>query len=121
MGTGVHTAAAAGGSRVTSYAEVEPEDAARRIDRGEVFLLDVRNAAEWSEGHIPQATHIMLGHLVNRVQEVPRDKPVLVQCRTGGRSAIAASILQAHGFEQVQNMLGGYEEWTKLGLAATTR
>ncbi|WP_258110532.1 rhodanese-like domain-containing protein [Alicyclobacillus sp. SP_1] len=121
MGTGVHTAAAAGGSLVTSYAEVEPEDAARRIDRGEVFLLDVRNATEWSEGHIPQATHIMLGHLVNRVQELPKDKPVLVQCRTGGRSAIAASILQAHGFEQVQNMLGGYEEWTKLGLAATTR
>ncbi|MHB1683643.1 MAG: MBL fold metallo-hydrolase [Bacilli bacterium] len=120
MGTGVHTAAAAGGALVTSYAEVEPEDAVRRIDRGEVFLLDVRNATEWSEGHIPQATHIMLGHLVNRVQELPKDKPVLVQCRTGGRSAIAASILQAHGFE-VQNMLGGYEEWTKLGLAATTR
>lgn len=121
MGTGVHTAAAAGGSRVMSYAEVEPEDAARRIDRDEVFLLDVRNAAEWSEGHIPQATHIMLGHLVNRVHELPKDKPVLVQCRTGGRSAIAAGILQAHGFEQVQNMLGGYEEWTKLGLAATSR
>ncbi len=120
MGNGVHTAADADGSRVMSYPEVESEDAARRIDRGEVFLLDVRNAAEWSEGHIPQATHIMLGHLAKRVHEVPRDRPVLVQCRSGGRSAIAAGLLQAHGFE-VQNMLGGYEEWARLGLAATSR
>ncbi len=121
MGTGVSAVVAAGGPRVMSYTEVEPEDAARSIDRGEVFLLDVRNATEWSEGHIPQATHIMLGHLAQRAQEVPKDRPVLVQCRTGGRSAIAASILRAQGFEHVQNMLGGYEEWSKLGLAAVNR
>ena len=121
MGVGVLTAGSAADSRALSYTEVQSGDAARRIDRGEVFLLDVRNAAEWAEGHIPQATHIMLGHLTDRLHEVPKDKPVLVQCRTGGRSAIAASILQAHGFDNVQNMLGGYEGWTKLDLAAASR
>ncbi|MCY0896985.1 MAG: MBL fold metallo-hydrolase [Alicyclobacillaceae bacterium] len=104
---------------VESYGEVRAEDIAGPIERGEVFLLDVRNHSEWEEGHIPQATHVMLGQLPDRVGEIPTDKPIVVQCRTGGRSAIAASVLQAHGVSNVQNLLGGYEEWLKLGHATT--
>ncbi|RME10023.1 MAG: rhodanese-like domain-containing protein, partial [Ardenticatenia bacterium] len=50
------------------------------------------------------------------VNELPREKPIVVQCRSGSRSAIAASILQAHGFEQVMNLMGGINEWKRLGL-----
>jgi hydroxyacylglutathione hydrolase len=51
-----------------------------------------------------------------RLAEIPADKPVVVQCQTGNRSAIGASILQANGFKQVINLLGGIRDWEKAGL-----
>jgi hydroxyacylglutathione hydrolase len=53
----------------------------------------------------------MLGYLAQRSDEIPADKPVVVQCRTGGRSAIGASILQAQGISTVANMMGGIRDW----------
>jgi hydroxyacylglutathione hydrolase len=58
----------------------------------------------------------MLGHLLNRAGEVSNDKPVVVQCRSGARSAIAASILQAKGVKNVTNLMGGYRDWAAAGL-----
>jgi hydroxyacylglutathione hydrolase len=71
----------------------------------------VRSQSEWNEGHIPGAQHIMLGYLAERVEEIPTDRPVVVHCQTGARSAIGASILQAEGFSEVANMMGGYRDW----------
>lgn len=105
------------GKPVQKYPMVLPQEVADAILNGDVAVLDVRNEAELHEnGRIPGARHIMLGYLPQRVHEVPRDKPVVVQCQTGGRSAIAASILQTYGIEQVMNLLGGIDEWKRLGL-----
>jgi len=119
MEVDVHERLPKGDARVQQYAELEAVDALRKIENGEVFLLDVRNAGEWSDGHIAQATHVMLGHLARRIGEIPMDKPILVQCRSGARSAIGASILQAHGVVNVVNLLGGYDAWQNAGQPVT--
>ncbi len=83
---------------------------------GEVAIVDVRNLTEWDEGHIPGAQHLMLGYLLERANEVVNGKPIVVQCRTGSRSAIGASILQAKGAKEVINLQGGLRDWAVAGL-----
>ncbi|MDQ7029637.1 MAG: rhodanese-like domain-containing protein [Ardenticatenia bacterium] len=105
------------GNPVQKYDVVLPQEIADQIMNGDVFLVDVRNEAERHEdGAIPGSFHIMLGYLPERVAELPKEKPIVVQCRTGHRSAIAASILQAHGVGRVINMLGGIRDWKRAGL-----
>ncbi|MEJ8545017.1 MBL fold metallo-hydrolase [Brevibacillus borstelensis] len=99
-----------------SYAEVTPLEIAKDVESGNVHVIDVRSLSEWKEGHIPNAQHIMLGTLPRRLDEIPKDKPILMQCRSGARSAIAASILQANGFKQVLNLGGGFLQWQRDGL-----
>jgi hydroxyacylglutathione hydrolase len=81
-----------------------------------VTVLDVRSANEWNDGHLPGATHIPLGYLMDRLAEIPPDKPVVVQCQSGGRSSIAASILERAGFGDVSNLAGGLSAWSASGL-----
>lgn len=87
---------------------------------GTARVLDVRNAVEWREGHIPGATHIPLAQLRQRVGELDSSRPVVVHCQSGGRSAVAASVLEAAGFGSVTNLTGGYAGWRKAGLSVET-
>lgn len=84
-----------------------------------VTLVDVRSQTEWDGGYIDGARHVTLGYLADRIDEIPRTKPVVVQCAAGARSAIGASILRAHGVEQVINLDGGINEWRRAGLPTT--
>jgi rhodanese-related sulfurtransferase len=76
-------------------------------------ILDVRGRGEFAEGHIPGAVNIPLVELQRRLDEVPAGNLVL-HCQGGGRSAIAASILQREG-RDVANMGGGFGEWERAG------
>ena len=98
------------------YSSGTPEDLSRSIELGEVKLLDVRSNDEWKEGHIEQAEHRFLGHLPKYLGELPSDENYVMQCRSGARSAIAASVLQAAGFKNVVNLTGGYAAWKSAGL-----
>ena len=89
---------------------------AGRVNAGEVLVIDVRAASEWADGHLPGALHIPVGHLTRRLAEIPRDRPVVVQCQGGTRSAIAASVLLRLGMRDVINLRGGYDEWTREAL-----
>ncbi len=80
-----------------------------------VTLLDVRTAAEWREGHLPGARHIPLGFLPDRLEEVSRDRPVIVYCQSGSRANIAASLLLARGFSHVSVFADGFAEWKATG------
>lgn len=84
-------------------------------------LVDVRSAKEFADGHIPAATHIHLGHLPKRIEELDRGRPVLVYCQHGGRSSIATSLLLASGIEAVTNLRGGFAAWRQLGLASVEK
>lgn len=92
------------------------ERAERAVAEDGATLLDVRNLAEWNEGHAPTAVHTHLGMLRGLVGELRRDRPVLVYCKSGGRSAIGTSLLRAAGLPDVHNVEGGMDERARLGL-----
>lgn len=96
---------------LTSYENVSPSEANEMVEKGEAYVLDVRNQTEFDEGHIDNAEHIMVGTLKNRLDEVDTDKTIIVQCQAGARSAIAASVLKANGIDNLVNMTGGYSKW----------
>ncbi|WP_338673423.1 rhodanese-like domain-containing protein [Streptomyces sp. SCSIO 30461] len=83
-------------------------------------VIDVRNCGERGEhGFIDGALHIALGELPRRLDEVPRDRPLVLHCAGGHRSSIAASLLRHHGFTDVSDILGGYAAWALLNTPAT--
>ena len=79
------------------------------------FVLDVRTLEEWNEYHAPDTTLIPLDQLPSRVNEVPRDRQIVVVCRSGNRSQEGRDILLNAGFEQVTSMTGGLNEWRASG------
>lgn len=83
-----------------------------KVRPGELTVLDVRQQWEYEEFHLPGATFLPLSELEERVGEIPRDKPLLVYCHSGRRSAAAASLLASMGHPDVSNMLGGVMAWT---------
>jgi hydroxyacylglutathione hydrolase len=102
---------AAGGTNAT-IDERTPEAARVMIDTVRPFVLDVRRKTEFEEGHIDGATNIAHTRLLSRLAEVPRDRPVLVNCRSGARSARACSLLRRHGYD-CTNVAGGFLGWQK--------
>ncbi|MFN7890458.1 MAG: MBL fold metallo-hydrolase [Pirellula sp.] len=98
-----------------TYTSESPQSLAARIEDGSVRLLDVRAATEFNEGHIAGAEHRFLGKLLRELTQIDKTKPVVAQCLAGGRSAIAASILQKAGLNVI-NMTGGYNAWRSAGL-----
>ena len=75
------------------------------------FVVDVRTVEEWNEYHAPGTTLIPLDQLASRLDEVPRDRQIVVVCRSGNRSQEGRDILLDAGFEQVTSMRGGLNEW----------
>ena len=71
------------------------------------LIVDVRSAQEWSQDHLEGAVHIPLPHLLRQVGGIPRNAPLTVVCASGYRSSIAASLLEARGFERLVNVMGG--------------
>jgi rhodanese-related sulfurtransferase len=103
------------GSRVAAYpADISVAEAAAKRSSG-AFILDVRQPEEWAEVHIPGTTLIPLGELASRVNEVPRDKDVVVVCRSGNRSQEGRDILRRAGLQKVASMDGGMREWAAAG------
>ena len=83
------------------------------------LVLDVRNPREWSANHIPGSVNIPLGHLQERIAEVPRDRQIAVHCAGGYRSSIAASILHQYGITRLMEMAGGLAAWQALQFPVT--
>ncbi len=78
-------------------------------DRSSVMLLDVRTAEEFSFGSLPGAVNIPLDDLRERMQELPKDKEIIVFCAVGLRGYLAQRILRGHGYMAVRNLIGGYK------------
>ena len=78
------------------------------------YLLDVREDDEWTAGHAPNAVHIALGLLGGQADQVPKDQPVYVICRAGGRSAQATQAMGAQGCD-VTNVSDGMQGWASAG------
>jgi rhodanese-related sulfurtransferase len=79
------------------------------------FVLDVRTQAEWNEYHAPGTTLIPLDQLPQRIVELPRDREIVVVCRSGNRSQQGRDILLNAGFQKVTSMTGGLNAWREAG------
>ncbi|MFD1359904.1 rhodanese-like domain-containing protein [Fictibacillus halophilus] len=98
------------------YESISAEKAKKLLDKEDFYLIDVRYQNEWDDGHIPGAHHHMLGNLEDQLNEIPKDKKIITHCKSGARSAIGTSLLQAKGFKNVLNLEGGFSDWQKEGL-----
>ncbi|MFZ5820855.1 MAG: rhodanese-like domain-containing protein, partial [Chloroflexota bacterium] len=94
-------------------------DEAYQMYQDGMFVLDVRTPEEWNEFHAPDTTLIPLDELSARVDELPKDRPILVVCRSGNRSQAGRDILQQAGFEAT-SMDGGLNEWRERGYPVTS-
>jgi hydroxyacylglutathione hydrolase len=95
------------------------DEVARRLSRGDVAVVDVRGRAEWEAGHLPGVPNVplaTLAHELDRVRALAGDRPLVVHCQGGTRSAVAASLLRAHGVSNVANLVGGFRAWEQAGL-----
>jgi len=93
--------------------EITVEDLKARMDRKEDFVLvDVREPFEWDIARIPGAILIPLGELPARLSELDPADDLVIQCKSGGRSANAVQFLQAQGFSKVSNLAGGIHAWS---------
>jgi hydroxyacylglutathione hydrolase len=104
------------GHALATVAQITPAETAAMVGRGEAAIVDVRGRAEWEAGHVPGVPNIPVGYLADHVDELPADRPLIVHCQGGARSAIAASVLRARGLTNVVNLAGGYAAWTQAGL-----
>ena len=91
--------------------DVSVDEALRLWQAKEAILIDVRTPAEYREGHIPGVVNIPLAEIEKRLGEIPKDKKVVLICRTGNRSAQGTKFLRGKGFENVFNSTGGMSTW----------
>jgi adenylyltransferase/sulfurtransferase len=101
----------------SEISEIDATRARDRIESGEPVVVDVREQAEWDEGHIPGAVHVPRGHLESRIERLAPDtaRPVIVYCSAGNRSAFAAKTLTDLGYEDVVSLAGGFTDWKRNG------
>jgi hydroxyacylglutathione hydrolase len=93
--------------------QIPVEELQHRLTDGLVDqVLDVRRPAEWETGHIASARSTPLLHLAQEAEKMDPKRRVAVLCAGGFRSAIASSLLEQQGFEQVSNVVGGMAAWT---------
>lgn len=98
--------------------EIDVEELAGRLDGG-AALIDVREADEYTEAHVPGATLVPLSELNNRVDEIPADRQALIICRSGARSLRACEFLAGTG-RDVANVAGGTLAWIDSGRGVVT-
>jgi rhodanese-related sulfurtransferase len=95
-------------------AEVSVAEAAQKRAAG-AFVLDVRTVEEWNEYHVPGSKLIPIDELGARLAEVPKDREVVVVCRSGNRSAKGRDLLLNAGYGQVTSLAGGLQTWRNAG------
>jgi len=93
--------------------EVSPVEARRLMEEDPgVQFIDVREHHERRTRHIPGTIHVPLGELPRHLHRLDPDRPVIVHCKSGVRSAAACELLQRMGFRQVYNLRGGIDAWS---------
>ena len=99
--------------------EINVAKAKQLIAEGDMTIIDTREESEYAAGHLEQAVPLPRGVLEFKLGNIPeladKAKPVLIYCRTGGRSALAAQTLKALGYSHVLSLAGGYESWQQGG------
>jgi len=102
--------------------EIDSATLQSRLANGEdIHLIDIRTPAEAAQGAIPNAIYLPMHLLPLRMNELPRDKEVVLYCRSGARSYHACAYLAQQGFENAVNLRGGIIGWARGGFDIDTR
>jgi rhodanese-related sulfurtransferase len=106
------------GNRIRGIKEVDTIAALQLINHKDALVLDVREEAEYATGHLLNAKLIPAGKLLQRIGEIEkyRERPIVVVCRSGQRSATVTADLNKSGFAQVYTLEGGVNAWVKASL-----
>jgi rhodanese-related sulfurtransferase len=97
---------------MSQFLEQSTSEVHERILRKEdIQIIDVREDDEWESGHIAEARHIRLSEIPQRLEELDRNREIVMVCRSGGRSGRACEYLSQAGYH-VTNMQGGMLDWT---------
>jgi phage shock protein E len=115
MAAACQPAATTSPSTTNASQDISPAQYQEQFSQATHTLIDVRTVEEYSSGHIAGSVNIAVDALASRLSEVPKDKPVIVYCRSGNRSATAAQILVEAGYTNVYD-LGGIQAWQAAGL-----
>jgi sulfur-carrier protein adenylyltransferase/sulfurtransferase len=101
----------------TQIHEVTPQEVGA-LDPGAATIVDVREASEWDQGHVPGASHVSKSYIEQQIEGVApdRDAPVILYCAGGVRSLFAAQTLEGMGYTNVASMSGGFQGWKSAGL-----
>jgi len=104
-------------------AGVSPMQATLLINREDAVIVDVRETAEFEQSHLPNARHIPLGQLKERMAELEKfkERAIVVYCAVGNRSASAATMLSKEGFTKVSSLAGGIGAWQQASLPTTKK
>ena len=96
---------------------VTPDDVQARQQQAhaDLYVLDVRSPEEYAGGHVPGAVNIPYDQITSRLAEVPKDKDVVLYCRSGRRAGIAADVLAANGYKRLSHLEGDMIAWTERG------
>ncbi len=100
--------------RQAQASEITAAQAYAKYQSG-AYFLDVRTQAEYDQGHIARSVLIPLDELPNRLSEVPRDRDIVVVCKSGPRSKEGGAILLRAGYPRVSWLSGGLQAWTAAG------
>ena len=103
--------------------QLDPTAAIRLMNNDDAVVLDVREAADFNNGHIKNAKNIPLSSLKSQLDSLVKDKntPVLAYCRSGNISGKASRILKSSGFSNVHNIAGGILSWQEANLPLTKK
>ncbi len=95
----------------TSLRDLGPTDLEARLRRGDVAVVDVRTKREYRHGHLPGALSAPLGSVLDHLDEIPRDRDVVLICQTAHRSVVAARTLADHGYDRLYHLVPGMRGW----------
>jgi rhodanese-related sulfurtransferase len=98
----------------TPHVEEVEADALEAMGPGPL-VLDVREPSEFAQGHVPDAVNVPQSDIASRLDELPRDRPIVTICQSGMRSLRAAQFLKQQGFERVASVRGGTVAWRAAG------
>jgi adenylyltransferase/sulfurtransferase len=106
----------ANGSGAKEIPQMTPKELKARLDQGDpLFILDVREPHEWEISNLASLGAVLIpkGQVLDRMNELDTASEIVVQCRTGARSADVVGLLQEHGFNKLHNLDGGINQWAR--------
>lgn len=97
----------------SSFQDINSDELELMIKKEDLILLDVRTPTEYSNGHLISAVNINYygDNFDKKIDELDKSKPIVVYCKSGGRSSKSALKLVKKGFEQIYNLKGGFDQW----------